>query len=140
MPEQNIFSQLEETKELPIIQTARGTVQIQQTFRNKLKVQVEDAIQEIIRNALPDTITVDRVKDGIALGVMNDQTGEIIPIVVDLTIKSLDYDISAEIDSFKMEQQEKQVKAEKAAAAKAKKIESDRLLRERQAAKKAREE
>jgi hypothetical protein len=136
MPEQNIFSQLEETKELPIIQTAKGTVQIQQTYRNKLKVQIEDAVQDILRNALPDTITVDRVKDGIALGIMNEETGEIIPIVVDLTIKSLDYNIEDEIDSFKMEQQEKQVKAEKAAAAKAKKIESDRLLRERQAAKK----
>ena len=136
MSEQNIFSQLEQTKELPIIQTAKGTVQIQQTYRNKLKVQAESAIQDILRNALPDTISVDKVKDGIALGIMNEETGEIIPIVIDLTIKSLDYDIEAEIDSYRIEQQEKQVKAEKAAAAKAKKIESDRLLRERQAAKK----
>lgn len=132
----SIFNELENTKELPIIQTAKGTVQIQQTFRNKLKVQIEEAIQEILQNALPDTVSVDRVKDGIALGIMNNESGEVIPVVVDLTIKSLDFNIEDEVESFKMEQNEKQIKAEKAAAAKAKKIESDRLLRERQAAKK----
>ena len=136
----SVFENIEQMKELPIVQTAKGTVQIQQTFRNKLKVEMEDEMLDILRKSLPDTISIDKVKDGIVLGIMNDESGETIPVIVDLTIKSLDFDIENEVESYQMEQEEKKVKAEKAAAAKAKKIESDRLLRERQAAKKAKEE
>lgn len=136
---ENIIETLEKDS-ITITQTAKGTVQIQQTERNLYKTGLQSLVKSILTQGLPDTVSVDEVKDGIVLGIYNEATGETIAVTVDLTIKSLDYNIDDEIEGFRVEQEEKRVKAEKSAAAKAKKIESDRVLRERILAKKKEKE
>ena len=98
-----------------------------QKFSRTLKTNLVNAIQETFGAVASDSVQVLRTNDGITLAL--DTNVGFISIVINPTIKNLDYEPFEEADLFKVEQEEKAAKAKAAAAAKAAKIAKDKAVR-----------
>jgi hypothetical protein len=97
------------SEQLKITNGAKGDT-IHQTQRNSVKARFMDAIQK----DLVETLNVDalRTADGIGIMLDNEEQGGV-PCVLDIAMKSFDYDIYKEHDAYQVDQE---IKAEKAAA------------------------
>lgn len=86
----NLLTRLAQTK-LEISEGAAGT-NIKQTQRNQIKAEMLEALVEALSPLNLDIVKVDK---GYAISVPNDEEGQF-TAVIDLTIKSQDYDMWAE--------------------------------------------
>lgn len=142
--------QLTKTKELldkimemqiPISDTMKGKL-VHQTFRNKLTLQLKEALYEDFSNTLlsEGTILPYLTKEGVIVEVPNasvadnitpDDLGSgAISIEFSVTIKSLDTDANELAEEYNFKKRSDAAKAEKAAKEKQAKIERDRKIRE----------
>jgi hypothetical protein len=122
------------TKELKITHGAKGDT-IHQTQRNMVKAALIDAIQA----DLADELGIDalRTSDGVAVLMDNESEGGV-PFVLDIAMKSFDYDIYKEHDAYAKDKEIKADKAEQRAKAKRTKFKNDtaaRALKESKATK-----
>jgi hypothetical protein len=86
----NLLTRLASTK-LEISEGANG-VSIKQTQRNQIKAEMLEALVEALSPLNLDIVKVDK---GYAVSIPNDEEGQF-TAVIDLTIKSQDYDMWAE--------------------------------------------
>jgi hypothetical protein len=97
----DLLTRLAQTK-LEISEGANG-VSIKQTQRNQLKAEMLEALAE----GLSDLgVTVAKVDKGYAISVPNEDEGSF-TAVLDLTIKSMNYDMYAENEAILAKEQEK---------------------------------
>ena len=115
--------------------TSAGVEQIHQTERNALKAELLTALCEDFADEFEvvgrsaDGILIEIPCDAVADGITNDEGSGAITIALDIKIKSLDTDITAEMDAYAVDLEEKAQKAKAAAEKKARKIASDTARR-----------
>jgi hypothetical protein len=86
----NLLTRLAQTK-LELSEGASGT-NIKQTQRNQIKAEMLEALVEALS---PLNLDIAKVDKGYAISIPNDEEGQF-TAVIDLTIKSQDYDMWAE--------------------------------------------
>ncbi len=92
--------------------------ELKQTERNQLKADILQAFSEFLTENGVETF---RVKDGLAIEITNEDVGAV-PVVIDFTVKSLQFDVTGEHEIFMKEVAEKHAKAEAKAREKQAKI------------------
>lgn len=102
---QNLLTELN-TTEIPTIETEEGT-KYNQTYRNKLRRRIVEALLEDFLDLGFDAYQVDR---GVAFIVPNEELGSI-SFILAPTMTSLDYDPEEEADLFQQKQEKKKKKA-----------------------------
>ena len=105
---------------------AKGIQTIQQTMRNKLRIEGEEALFDDLQN-IYENFDVLQTKDGIVF-VSHNSDFEF-SMELKLSIKSTDYDPYFEADDFAEQKEIKQKEKEKKAAQKAAKIKRQQELR-----------
>ena len=101
-------------QELKVTHGAKGDT-IHQTQRNAVKAGLMDAIQKDIANEL--NVDALRTADGVAVLMDNDVQGGV-PFVLDIAMKSFDYDIYEMNEAYTADKALKLANAEKRAKAK----------------------
>lgn len=98
---------------------------LNQTQRNKMKIELLDLIMESLRqNIDSDYIELGRTKDGIVISLDNENVG-FIPIALDIKIMGLDYDLDFESQEYENDKIAKQQAKAERQKAKAEKIKVD---------------
>ncbi len=100
------------------LKTNSGGTQLNQIQRNKYKQSLIEALQKDI------DIETFRVEEGIGINIYNETFG-VIPIVIDVRFKNLDFDLTHEADVWTQKQIAKKEKAQKALRNKKLKAERD---------------
>lgn len=106
---------------------ARGIQTIQQTVRNKLRIEAEEALLDDLQKIYPD-FDILQTRDGIVV-VSNNKDFDF-SMELKLSIKSTDYDPYFEADDFAEQKEIKQKEKEKKAAAKKAKMKRQQELRD----------
>lgn len=97
----DLLTRLAQTK-LELSEGANG-VSIKQTQRNQIKAEMLEALADALSDLNLDVVKVEK---GYAISIPNDEDGSF-TAVLDLTIKSTDYDIFAENEAVLAKEQEK---------------------------------
>lgn len=108
---------------------------LEQKFSRALKSDLVNAIQEQFNTISNESVKVLRTADGITL--VADTSAGFVSIVLNPTIKNLDYEPFEEADLYEQEQAEAKAKAEEKAKAKAEKIKRDTERRAKEKAERA---
>ena len=114
------------TEELKITHGAKGDT-IHQTQRNSVKAGLIDAIQADLAAELG--VDALRTSDGVAVLMDNEGEGGV-PFVLDIAMKSFDYDVFKEHDAYLQDKAIKAENAERRAKAKRTKFKNDTAARE----------
>lgn len=118
------------------ISTRAGKTSIQQTQRNLIKIQLENALIADLNENLENVI-IGRTAEGLIIAIDHEQNE--IPIEINLKIKTLEYDTYEEIEMYEAEQHEKLMEKAEKEKAKKEKIKADTLERERKRLEKEKE-
>jgi hypothetical protein len=97
----NLLTRLASTK-LELSEGANG-INIKQTQRNQIKAEMLEALADALSDLNIDVLKVDK---GYAISIPNDEDGSF-TAVLDLTIKSTDYDMFAENEAVLSKEAEK---------------------------------
>jgi len=118
-------------QELKITHGAKGDT-IHQTQRNAVKAGLMEAIQADIAAELG--VDALRTADGVAVLMDNEEHGGV-PFVLDVAMKSFDYDVYAMHDGYNKDKEIKADNAERRAKARRTKFKNDTAAREMKATK-----
>ena len=125
---------IESVNSLPITISGKN---IKQNERNALKADFINALFSELKNAESDLMDIGMTTDGIALNIQNQEIGSFV-IVLNATIKNLEYDFDFEVEEHAKETVEKQEKKQKKEEEKKKKIEETERMRAKKKAEKER--
>lgn len=114
------------TQELKITHGAKGDT-IHQTQRNAVKANLMEAIQKDLAAELK--VDALRTSDGVAVLMDNEDQGGV-PFVLDIAMKSFDYDIYSMHDAYLKDKEIKADNAERRAKARRTKFKNDTAARE----------
>ena len=114
------------SEQLKITNGAKGE-SIHQTQRNAVKRGFLDAIQKDLVECL--NVEALRTAQGVGVLIDNDEQGGV-PLVLDIAMKSFDYDVIGEHEAYLQDLEIKAEKAEKRAKARATKYKNDVAARE----------
>lgn len=104
---------------------------LEQNSRNAIKMSLTNALQVDLEEAFSavSSTTIASTEDG--LGVSIATPSGTVSFVINLTIKSLDYDLEAEAEEHATKEAARQAQKAKIEARKAEKAEKDAILREK---------
>lgn len=110
------------------ITAARGNPVLEQTKKNNARTDLMDGLAKFLEEKLSPHANVYLVQEGIAIEIENESVAQkckegngMITMVLDLTVKSLDFDAFVESDLYSEERAAKELKKSKAAEEKAQK-------------------